>query len=151
MSSRATVPSPAGRPSTTTRTSGQTTTPSRSAQAAVDSVRELIAMSIARRSSEVERPSAGLTNGRSLGRRRLVQTSNRRRVRGVARDVRILLGLAQDLGDRVREGVERLAGLGLGRLDQQRLVDEQREVDRGRVEAVVEQALGQVERLDAQV
>ena len=43
--------------------------------------------------------------------------------------------------------VERLAGLGLGRLDHQRLVDEQREVDRRRVEAVVEQPLGDVERL----
>src|SRR3954466_3866241 len=139
MSSRAVVPSPAGNPCTTTRTSGQTTTPSRSAQAAVDSVRELIAVSIARRARGVEPTSAGLTNGRFFGRRRLVQTSNRRRVRGVARDVRILLGLAQDLGHRLGERVERLAGLGLRRLDQQRLVDEQREVPRRRVEAVLYQ------------
>ena len=59
--------------------------------------------------------------------------------------------LAQDLGDRVGEGVERLLRLRLGRLDQQRLVDEQREVDRRRVEAVVEQALGEVERLEPEL
>src|SRR3954470_1171121 len=136
MSSRAVVPSPAGSPCTTTRTSGQTTTPSRSARAAVDSVRELITASIARRARGVEQASARLTNGRSLRRRRLVQTSNRRRVRGVARDVRILLGLAGALGALLGERGERLAGLGLRRLDQQRLVDEQREVDGRRVEAV---------------
>ena len=49
--------------------------------------------------------------------------------------------------DRLGERVERLPRLGLGRLDHQRLVDEQREVDRRRVEAEVEQALGDVERL----
>src|SRR3712207_9204262 len=53
--------------------------------------------------------------------------------------------------DRVGERVERLLGLRLGRLDQQRLVDEQGEVHRRRVEAVVEQALGEVERLDAEL
>ena len=41
--------------------------------------------------------------------------------------------------------------LRLGRLDQQRLLHQQREVDRGRVVAEVEQALGQVERADAEL
>ena len=54
---------------------------------------------------------------------------------------------AIDVGERV----ERLLRLRLGRLDQQRLVDEQREVDGRRVEAVVEQALGEVERLEPEV
>ena len=58
-------------------------------------------------------------------------------------------GLAQDLGHDLGEPVERLLGLGLGRLDQQRLVDDQREVHGRRVHAVVEQPLGEVERLDA--
>ena len=39
--------------------------------------------------------------------------------------------------------------LGLGRLDHERLGDDQREVDRRRVEAVVDQPLGDVERRDA--
>ena len=50
---------------------------------------------------------------------------------------------AIDVGERV----ERLLGLGLGRLDHQRLVDQQREVHGARVKAEVQQALGQVERL----
>ena len=41
--------------------------------------------------------------------------------------------------------------LGLGRLDHHRLVDEQREVDRRRVVSEVEQALGDVERLDVEL
>ena len=55
---------------------------------------------------------------------------------------------SQDRRDRLRELVERLARLGLGRLDQQRLVHQQREVDGRRVEVVVEQPLGEVERAD---
>src|SRR5690349_12141168 len=73
-----------------------------------------------------------LAYDRSLGGGGLVQPADRRGVRRVASDLRILGALAQDVGDRVGEGVERLARLGLGRLDQQRLVDEQREVDRRR-------------------
>ena len=69
----------------------------------------------------------------------------------VAGDLRVLARLAQDLRDRVGERVERLLRLRLGRLDEQRLVDEQREVDRRRVVAVVEQPLGEVERLDLQL
>jgi len=38
----------------------------------------------------------------------------------------------------VAEGLERLEALGLGGLDHQRFVDDQREVDGGRVEAFLE-------------
>ena len=81
-------------------------------------------------------------------------TSSRRRT-GVVygrlqRDLGVLGGLGEDRGDRLGEGVERLLGLGLGRLDHQRLVDQQREVDGRRVEAEVQQPLGEVERLDLQ-
>ena len=46
---------------------------------------------------------------------------------------------------RVGERVERLERLGLGRLDEHALVDDEREVDGRRVEAVVDEALGDVE------
>ena len=46
----------------------------------------------------------------------------------------VLLRLLEDRADDVHEVVERLLGLGLGRLDHQRLVHEQREVDRRRVD-----------------
>ena len=81
----------------------------------------------------------------------LVEPPHRRRVGGGARDLGILARLAQDRGDRLGEGVERLARLGLGRLDHQRLLDEQREVHRRRVIAEVEQPLGEVERLDLEL
>src|SRR5262245_37648251 len=77
-------------------------------------------------------PRAGLqrlADDRALGRPGLVQAPDRRLVRRVARDLRILLALDEDRGDRVGERVERLHRLGLGRLDQQGLVDDQREVD----------------------
>src|SRR4051794_29238542 len=60
-----------------------------------------------------------LANPRLLGRRGFVEAPDRRRVRGRARDVGVLAGLAQDLGDRLGERVERLARLGLRRLDEQ--------------------------------
>ena len=50
---------------------------------------------------------------------------------------------------RVRELVERLEVFRLRRLDHDRLFDDQREVDRRRVEAVVEQPLRDVERVHA--
>ena len=84
-------------------------------------------------------------------RRDLVEAPHRGRVGRVLGDLGILLGLGQDLVHSVGESVERLVRLGLGRLDHQRLVDQQREVDGRRVEAVVEQALGDVERLDAEL
>src|SRR3954452_22309701 len=92
-----------------------------------------------------------LADDGALAAPRLVEPADRRRVRRVAGDLRVLGALAQDVGDRVGERVERLLRLRLGRLDEQRLVDEQREVDRRRVEAVVEQALGEIERLQAEV
>ena len=61
---------------------------------------------------------------------------------------RVLGGFAQDLGDHCGEAVERLACLGLGRLDQQCLVDDQREVHGRRVHTVVEQPFGEVESPD---
>ena len=56
--------------------------------------------------------------------------------------------IARDLEHRLDELVERLLRLGLGRLDHQRLGDDEREVDRRRVEVVVHQPLGDVERRD---
>ena len=61
----------------------------------------------------------------------------------------LLRRLARDREHRVGERVERLLRLGLRRLDHQRLRDDEREVDRRRVEAVVHQPLGDVERRDA--
>jgi hypothetical protein len=86
--------------------------------------------------------------GRGAG---LVEPAHRRGVGRVARDLGILGGLVEDRRDRVDERVERLAGLRLGRLDEQRLVDDEREVHRRRVHAVVEQALGEVQRADAEL
>ena len=81
----------------------------------------------------------------------LVEPPHGRGVGRVARHVRVLGRLGEDLADDLGEGVERLARLGLRRLDEQRLVDQQREVDRRRVEAVVEQPLGEVEGADAEL
>ena len=56
------------------------------------------------------------------------------------------------LGDRAQrhdELVERRFALALGRLDQHRAVDDEREVHRHRVEALVDQRLGEIERGDA--
>ena len=49
------------------------------------------------------------------------------------------------------EGVERLLALGLGRLDQQALRHQQREIRRRRVEAVVEQPLREIHGGDVQL
>ena len=92
-----------------------------------------------------------LTNDRPPRGGHLVEPSHGGRVRRVLRDLGVLLGLREDLVDRLRERIERLGRLGLGRLDHQRLVDQQREVHRRRMEAEVEQALGDVERLDPQL
>ena len=91
---------------------------------------------------------SGCSDDRVAGGGGLVEPPDRRRVRRVPGDLGILAGLAQDLRDDLGEPVERLLRLGLGRLDQQRLVDDQREVDGRRVDAEVEQPLGEVERLD---
>ena len=54
-----------------------------------------------------------------------------------------------DLDHGVDEGVERLLALGLGRLDHHGLGHDQREVDRRRMEAAVDQSLGDVDGVDA--
>ena len=56
---------------------------------------------------------------------------------------------ARDRQHRLAELVERLHRLGLGRLDHQRLGHDQREVDGRRVEVVVHQPLGDVQRRHA--
>src|SRR5436305_11943810 len=64
----------------------------------------------------------------ALGRARLVKPPDRSAVRGLPGDRRVLSGLPEDLGQRLGESVERLPGLGLRRLDQEGLVDDEREV-----------------------
>ena len=86
---------------------------------------------------------------RLLRRLHLVEPPDRPVVRRLLQQLRALRRLARDREHRVAERVERLLRLGLGRLDHQRLGDDQREVDRRRVEAVVHQPLGDVERGDA--
>jgi hypothetical protein len=63
----------------------------------------------------------------------------------------LLRRAARDGGQRVAEAVEFGFGLRLGRLDQHRTVDDEREVHRHRVIALVDEALGDVDRLDARV
>ena len=58
---------------------------------------------------------------------------------------------SQDRADHLGEVVQALLGLGLGGLDHERLVHQQREVHGGRVDLVVEHPLGDVQRLDAQL
>ena len=91
-----------------------------------------------------------LADDRPAGRLDLVEAADGGRVGGVLGELGVGLGLGEDLLDRFGEGVEALLGLGLGRLDHQRLVDQEREVDGRRVEAEVEQALGEVEGGEAE-
>ena len=76
----------------------------------------------------------------------LVEPLHRPMMRRLLQQLGILRRLAGDREHRVAEGVERLLRLRLRRLDHQRLGDDEREVDRRRVEAVVHQPLGDVER-----
>ena len=85
----------------------------------------------------------------ALGGLDLVKAPDRPAVRRLLQELRLVLGLVDDREHRLDELVQRLLGLGLGRLDHQRLRDDQREVDRRRVEAVVHQPLRDVERGDA--
>src|SRR5918995_6026907 len=73
---------------------------------------------------------------------RLVEAPDRRGVRRAPRYLRILAGLLQDRPHHRREVVETLLGLGLGRLDHERLLDQKREVDGRWVNPVVEHPLG---------
>ena len=66
-------------------------------------------------------------------------------------EVGLRFGFLEDRDHRVDEAVERFLALGLGGLDQQALGHQQREVGRRRMEAVVEQALGEIHRGDAEL
>lgn len=61
-------------------------------------------------------------------------------------DLRVRAGFLGDLAHHGDEVVEGFAGLGFGWLDHHGFVDDEGEVDGGRVHAEVEQALGDVER-----
>jgi hypothetical protein len=74
----------------------------------------------------------------------LIQPPHRRAVGGFLEQFRLLPRLLRDLDQRVGEGVQRVLALGLGRLDHQRFLDDQREVDGRRMEVVVHQPLGDV-------
>ncbi len=78
-----------------------------------------------------------------------IEPGQSREVRCAADQVRRLLGFAEDFLDGFHESVERLLGLGLGRLDHERAADDQGKVHRRRVDAVVDQALGEIEGADA--
>src|SRR6185503_19646703 len=81
----------------------------------------------------------------------VVQPADRQSIRG-ALDLRgILFGLPLNRNHRRDEAVELLFRLRLGRLDQQALRYQQREVSGGRVEAVIEQPLGEVHGVDAEL
>src|SRR6266481_3123010 len=80
----------------------------------------------------------------------LVEPTHRRGHGSVADELRVRLRLAGDLDHRVAELVERLLRLRLRWLDHQRLLDDERKVDGGRVEPEVEQALGDVGGRDAE-
>src|SRR5262245_33077838 len=82
-------------------------------------------------------------------RARLVESPHRSLRRRLAEPLRILLRLAVDLEERIREAVERGLRLGLGRLDHERLVDDEREIGRRRVHAEIEEPLRDVERANA--
>src|SRR6185436_7537323 len=81
----------------------------------------------------------------------VVQPADRQSIRGALHLRGILFGLALNRNHRLDEPVELLLRLGLGRLDQQALRHEQREVSGRRVEAVIEQPLGEVHRVDAEL
>src|SRR5262249_8932425 len=81
---------------------------------------------------------------RVLRRLHLVDTPYRAGGRGGLDDVGLVLGLARDRKQSVRERVERLLRLRLGRLDHQCLWHDQGEVDRRWMEPVVHQPLRDV-------
>src|SRR5207244_8564988 len=90
---------------------------------------------------------AGVPGGDELaGSAGLVDAADRG---GAGRVMGLLAGLARDALEGLGERGDRLGALGLGGRDHQRLVHDQRAVDRGRVEALFEQALGNVDRPQA--
>src|SRR5262249_46958180 len=76
----------------------------------------------------------------------LIRPAQAERVGSVMQKVRVLLA---DLQERLGEGVERLLAFRLRRLDHERLCQDEREIYRRRVVAVVKQALGDVHGADA--
>ena len=70
--------------------------------------------------------------------------------RGMER-VGVGIGKVKEPAVDVADLVHRLLALGLAGLDHERLVDDEREVHRGRMQAVVEHALGKVERGNARL
>ena len=125
--------------------------------AGIGSKRRAVVLDAARRSAARAARSAisARTSGchRSTG-WRAARVSSRRASRVRCGAVRTQLGIARAppraiASMRLGEAVEPLEALALGRLDHQRAVHDQREVDRRRVVAVVDQALGDVERRDA--
>ena len=77
---------------------------------------------------------------------RLIGTADRRRPRRFVQRVRVLVDLAVHCAHRVGERVESFDRLGLGRLDHHRFVDDEREIDGRRVEAVIDDPFRDVHR-----
>jgi len=76
----------------------------------------------------------------------LVETADGRIMRRGMERVGVGIGKVKEPAVDVADLVHRLLALGLAGLDHERLVDDEREVHRGRVQAVVEHTLGKVER-----
>ena len=83
------------------------------------------------------------------GRLGLVQPADRHGQWRVVQRLRVALGGLCRLDHHLDEGVHGSLALGLGRLDHDRLLDRQREVDRGGVVATVDQELGDVDGVHA--
>src|SRR5205814_5573931 len=74
---------------------------------------------------------------RLAGRSRLIEPSHGGGHRSIEDDLRILSRLAGDLDHGIAELVERLFRFRLRRLDHERLLDDEGEIGRGRVEAEI--------------
>ena len=89
------------------------------------------------------RPTTASQVGSSVRAARASSTRPTGVVRGAGPGTPSASAAMRDQG--VGQGGHRLRALGLGRLDHERLVDDQREVDGRRVEALLQQALADVE------
>ena len=69
-------------------------------------------------------------------------------MRRVVEQFRLGLGFFRDLDQGIGETIQRVLVFGFGRFDHQRFVDDEREVVRRRVEFVIHQAFGDVQRAD---
>ena len=83
-----------------------------------------------------------------LGGEDIVDTADRRSVRCRLHQIGIGLGLLGYLSHHGDKAIERLLTLVLRRLNHETLVEEQREIDGGRMIAIVEQTLGHIHRGD---